>query len=293
MLVFLYSGLNHIVKILGLSHDSIGVPVPRCRTGWDSVLWVLSQGRAKLVCFPSLRCDSVWGLFYALNVGAQWGAGNVLVPFFSQWNDTARDCFVDDILLIFYSNRTSIQTILDDFYTVHPSLKFTVEMETNSTINYLDVTIHKPPTGWRTSIYRKPTFTDTIIPYTSNHTTQHKYTAIKFYTTDWTHTTYLQKATSKKKTLYTISCTTLSWSTHQSHPPESRKNIWKPHRQHRKSGSHSPIQERKRTSLQTFSDELTSKLLSVQTTENRQIHMIRGIQTHMPWLKESVYGSNR
>ena len=190
MLVFLYSGLNHIVKILGLSHDSIGVPDPRCRTGWDSVLWVLSHWRAKLVCFPSLRCDSVWGLFYALNVVAQWVAGNVLVPFFSQWYDTARDCFVDDILLIFYSNHTNIQTTLDDFNTVHPSLKFTAEMETNSTINYLDVTIHKPPTGWRTSIYRKPTFTDTIIPYTSNHTTQHKYTAIKFYTTDWTHTTY-------------------------------------------------------------------------------------------------------
>ena len=31
-----------------------------------------------------------------------------------------------------------------------------------------------------TSIYRKPTFTDTIIPYTSNHPTQHKYTAVKF-----------------------------------------------------------------------------------------------------------------
>jgi len=134
--------------------------------------------------------------------------------FISQWNDTARDRYVDDILLVFYSNHTNIQTILDDFNAVHPSLNFTAEMETNSTINYLDVTIHKTPTGWRTSIYRKPTFTDTIIPYTSIHTTQHKYAAIKFYTTDWTHTTYLERITTKKKTLYTISCTTtLTWST--------------------------------------------------------------------------------
>ena len=31
-----------------------------------------------------------------------------------------------------------------------------------------------------TSIYRKPTFTDTIIPYSSNHPAQHKYAAIRF-----------------------------------------------------------------------------------------------------------------
>jgi hypothetical protein len=29
-------------------------------------------------------------------------------------------------------------------------------------------------------IYRKPTYTDTIIPHTSNHPTQHKYAAIRF-----------------------------------------------------------------------------------------------------------------
>jgi hypothetical protein len=29
-------------------------------------------------------------------------------------------------------------------------------------------------------IYRKPTFTDSIIPFTSNHPIQHKYAAIKF-----------------------------------------------------------------------------------------------------------------
>ena len=32
----------------------------------------------------------------------------------------------------------------------------------------------------RASIYRKLTFTDTIIPYTSSHPTQHKYAAVKF-----------------------------------------------------------------------------------------------------------------
>jgi hypothetical protein len=36
------------------------------------------------------------------------------------------------------------------------------------------------PNSLKTSIYRKPTFTDTIIPYTSNHPTQHKYAVIRF-----------------------------------------------------------------------------------------------------------------
>jgi hypothetical protein len=53
-------------------------------------------------------------------------------------------------------------------------------MEANNTLKYLDLFIHKTPTNWKTSIYRKPMFTDTIIPYTSNHPNQHKYAALKF-----------------------------------------------------------------------------------------------------------------
>jgi hypothetical protein len=92
------------------------------------------------------------------------------------------NCFryVDNILLIFDPNHSSIQAILNDFNALHQNLQFTAEVEENNTINYLDLTIHKTPTSWKTTIYRKPTFTDTIIPYTSNHPTQHKYAAVKF-----------------------------------------------------------------------------------------------------------------
>ena len=77
--------------------------------------------------------------------------------------------YVDNILMIFDLNHSSIQTILADFNTLHPNLQFTAEMEENNTIKYLYVTIRRTPTIWKTAIYRKPTFTDTIIPYTSNH----------------------------------------------------------------------------------------------------------------------------
>jgi hypothetical protein len=88
--------------------------------------------------------------------------------------------YVDDIFLIFDSNHTSIHNILKDFNALHPKIKFTAEVETNHSLNYLDIIIHKTLTNFNIAIYRKPTFTDTIIPYTSNHPAQHKYTAVRF-----------------------------------------------------------------------------------------------------------------
>jgi len=88
--------------------------------------------------------------------------------------------YVDDILIIYDSNYTDIDNIHNDFNTLHPNMKFTAETETNNKLNFLNITVHKTPTNWKISIYRKPSFTDTIIPYSSNHLAQHKYAAIKF-----------------------------------------------------------------------------------------------------------------
>ena len=88
--------------------------------------------------------------------------------------------YVDDILLIYDSSQTNIQAILEDFNSIHPNLTFTGETEHENMLNFLDITIHKTPQNIKISIYRKPTYTDTIIPYTSNHPPQHKYSAIRF-----------------------------------------------------------------------------------------------------------------
>jgi hypothetical protein len=87
--------------------------------------------------------------------------------------------YVDDILIIYDPNHTNIQAITHNFNIIHPKLQFTADCEKDNTLNYLDITLHKTPIGIKTSIYRKPTFTDTIIPYTSNHPAQHKYAAIR------------------------------------------------------------------------------------------------------------------
>ena len=88
--------------------------------------------------------------------------------------------YVDDILLILDYNHTNIQAIQDDFNNLHPNLHFTAEIERDHTLNYLDISIHRTSTNISTAIYRKPTFTDTIIPYNSNHPTHHKYAAVRF-----------------------------------------------------------------------------------------------------------------
>jgi len=88
--------------------------------------------------------------------------------------------YVDDVLLIYNSQHTDIRSLLHDFNSIHPNLQFTQEVEQNNTIIYLDITIHETPMNIKISIYRKPTFTYTIIPYTSKHPTQHKHLAVKF-----------------------------------------------------------------------------------------------------------------
>jgi hypothetical protein len=88
--------------------------------------------------------------------------------------------FVDDILIIYDSQHTNINAILSDFNSIHPKIQYTEETEQNNTINYLDITIHKKLTNVNISIFRKPTYTDTLIPYTSNHPLQQNYAAIRF-----------------------------------------------------------------------------------------------------------------
>jgi hypothetical protein len=81
---------------------------------------------------------------------------------------------------VFDSDNTSIQNILVDFNNLHHKLQFTDELEHDHALNNLHITVTKTPTDYKTAIYRKPTFTDTIIPFTSNHPAHHKYAAICF-----------------------------------------------------------------------------------------------------------------
>jgi hypothetical protein len=88
--------------------------------------------------------------------------------------------YVDDLLIIFDSQHTDINTNVNEFNALHPKIQFREEAEEHNKINYLDITIHRKHTHVKISVFRKPTYTDTLIPYISNHPTQHEHAAIRF-----------------------------------------------------------------------------------------------------------------
>ena len=67
-------------------------------------------------------------------------------------------CYMDDTFVVF-SNEDECDLFLDSLNSLHPSLRFTFEKESNLAHPFLDVLVEKPPYKFTTSIYRKPTFT--------------------------------------------------------------------------------------------------------------------------------------
>jgi len=89
-------------------------------------------------------------------------------------------CYVDDILIMYNEEDTDIERILNQFNNAMPTMQFSIEKETNNSISFLDITIHKNHDKLSFSVYRKPTTTDTIIPKDSCHPIEHKQAAIRY-----------------------------------------------------------------------------------------------------------------
>ena len=83
--------------------------------------------------------------------------------------------YVDDILLIYNKHIIDINDTVTLFNNLSPNLKFSLEIETNNRLNYLDLTVTKDRNGFSYEIYRKPTATDTIIPNGSCHPSEQKW----------------------------------------------------------------------------------------------------------------------
>ena len=66
------------------------------------------------------------------------------------------------------------------FNKISPTLTFTLEMEMNNSINFLDISIFRTNDSVQFKIYRKPTATHTLIPSDSNHPIAHKLSAILY-----------------------------------------------------------------------------------------------------------------
>ena len=81
--------------------------------------------------------------------------------------------YVDDILIIYNKTQVDINEILILFNNLTPYLNFTLELEKDSKLNFLDISLTKTSNRISYDIYMKPTTTDTVIPNDSCHPREH------------------------------------------------------------------------------------------------------------------------
>jgi hypothetical protein len=82
--------------------------------------------------------------------------------------------YVDDILAGFIGTERQLNSFLEYINSLHEKIKFTLEIEKENKINFLDLTITKNENKLFFNIYRKPSYSDAIIPKESLHPRQHK-----------------------------------------------------------------------------------------------------------------------
>ena len=81
--------------------------------------------------------------------------------------------YVDDTFTVLPEDQ--VDRFLDHLNTVEPSIKFTMEKESNSSLSFLDTLVtHHDDGSLSTSVYRKKTHTDRYLDFTSHHPLAHK-----------------------------------------------------------------------------------------------------------------------
>ena len=128
---------------------------------------------------------------YGLAMGAP--TSSILSEFYLQHLENSKICdillnfnilgyfrYVDDLLIIYNERKTDIEDLLYCFNDITPKLNFTIQKETRGSINFLDLTFHRVVNRFSIDIYRKPTYTDAIIPIDTCHPTEHKYAAKRY-----------------------------------------------------------------------------------------------------------------
>ena len=86
--------------------------------------------------------------------------------------------YVDDIICLWTGTLRQLNTFMSFINSLHQSIEFTLEYGGHK-INFLDLNIDISTGKHEFSIYRKPTFTDVIIPINSNHHRIHKTASLK------------------------------------------------------------------------------------------------------------------
>ncbi|MGR8650110.1 hypothetical protein ACNGQH_25240, partial [Escherichia coli] len=88
--------------------------------------------------------------------------------------------YVDDVFAVWSHGTEALSVFLDKINNVHPKIQFTLEVEKNGCLPFLDVLVCRKPDGsLGHRVYRKPTHTDRYLHKTSNHHPRQKRGVIK------------------------------------------------------------------------------------------------------------------
>lgn len=112
--------------------------------------------------------------------------------------------YVDDTFVIIKrQNLDETHRIIDNIFT---GIKFTREEESNCQLPFLDVLVRRLPTGkLETSVYRKPTNTDQILNFRSNHPISHKRSCLQtLFKRAWTHCSTPELRKEEQRHLFAI-----------------------------------------------------------------------------------------
>lgn len=82
--------------------------------------------------------------------------------------------YVDDVFCLFSISETKIREFHSRINKWHKNLKFTVELEENNSLAFLDVLVTKEETHLTTSLYRKPTHTGLYMLWDSCQSRRYK-----------------------------------------------------------------------------------------------------------------------
>jgi hypothetical protein len=89
--------------------------------------------------------------------------------------------YVDDFLIVYDNADTDIVNVVQRFSSIHRTLIFSKQGETDNSLNFLDVTLRRTGSNFTVTIFRKPTTTDCIIRNTSCHSPCQKLAFIRFF----------------------------------------------------------------------------------------------------------------
>ncbi|XP_042202441.1 uncharacterized protein LOC121852537, partial [Callorhinchus milii] len=88
--------------------------------------------------------------------------------------------YVDDTFVIWPHGRPALDQFLDHINSIHPAIRFTMEVENDGKLPFLDVLIKRRPDGSMShSVYRKATHTDAYLKPDSHHHPSQKNSLIK------------------------------------------------------------------------------------------------------------------